>query len=241
MYRENVTNDTSQVLDKIWSDWYNGEGPCANCPGRDESGCYTPYFGAGTLPAEIAFVAETPGDSRSTQTQNPDNPCWDSVSENRAEETHSVDWLFGHPQIPGKFFNQYLGERYGFNDGSRVGIYFTNAKKCANIVGEDEEWKDEKARIDCRSHLRPEIEAVDPTVIVPFGAKATEALYRSFGVDRSLRKMAGEVLNTYQNNSRYIVPSYHWSGLQRNITNLENISNADEYWETLADEITAIV
>jgi len=236
-----MTANAPQVLANIWSDWYNGEGPCANCPGRDGSGCHTPYFGAGTLPAEIAFIAETPGDSRPTQTQSPDDPCWDSISENHTEETHSVDWLFGHPQIPEKFFNRYLGDIYGFSDNSRVGIYFTNAKKCADIGGEDEGWKDEKARVDCRLHLRPEIEAVDPTVIVPFGTKATKALYRGFDVDRSVGKMAGEVLNTYQNNSRYVVPSYHWSGLQRNITNLGSVSDSDEYWEILADEITAVV
>lgn len=236
-----MADDASQVLEKIWADWYNGEGPCGSCPGRDMSGCHTPYFGDGTFPAEIAFVAETPGGSRPTQTESPDDPCWESVPETHAEKNQGVGWLNSGNRIPDKFFSEFLGQEYGFTDKSDIGIYFTNAKKCANIVGEDEGWKDEKARIDCRAHLKPEIEAVDPTVIVPFGAKSTDALYRVFDVDRNVRKMTAEVLNTYQNNSRYIVPSYHWSGLPRNITNLESISDTDEYWAILADKITAVV
>lgn len=220
-------------LNRIWNNWQYGSGPCQDCPNRDNAGCYTPYYGDGVLDAEIAFVAETPGGDRDIQNENQlDWELPESFREERGQDS-KPSWIREGNRVPDDFFDQ-VDAWFEHRNGSDRGIYFTNAKKCQDIDGKDMEWKNIKAKLDCREYLRPEMEAVNPTVIVSFGEKATGTLYELYDVDEYIDAFNDVALTVYREEAPYIIPSYHWSNLYRNIRHLDDIDSRSEYWNQLA-------
>ncbi|AWB28458.1 uracil-DNA glycosylase family protein [Halococcoides cellulosivorans] len=223
-------------LNRIWNNWQFGSGPCQDCPNRDNAGCYTPYYGDGILDAEIAFVAETPGGGRDIQ--NEDQLDWELPGSFSAERggASKPGWITDGNRIPDEFFDSVDAWFEGTGQYDR-GIYFTNAKKCQDIDGKDMEWKNIKAKLHCREYLKPEMNAVDPEVIVVFGEKATDTTFDLYDVDEYIEAFNDVALSVYRDNEPYVIPSYHWSNLFRNLRHIDGIDNHDAYWESLADTI----
>ena len=226
-------------LERVWDNWKFGAGPCEECPNRDHTGCFSPYYGDGILDAEIAFVAETPGDDRDVQTGDQHN--WKlprSFREKRGTNS-TPGWIKKGNRIPEEFFDAINGHFSKSKDGGR-GIYFTNAKKCPDIDGKDMTWKNIKAKLHCREYLKPEMDAVNASVIVSFGEKPTDTLYELYNIEQYIESLSDEVLQAYGNEEPYIIPSYHWSNLNRNLRHLDGIDGRDEYWKSLASAINSV-
>lgn len=230
-------NAVEIYLERIWKNWQFDSGPCKGCPNRDKNGHHKPYYGDGSFDAEVAFVAETPGNSRDSQHSNEIN--WRLERDFIDSRTSGGDpsWIKGGNHLPESFFETIESEFVRATEGRT--IYFTNTKKCPSIEPKTENWKDQKAKSHCKEYLGPEMEAVDPTVIVSFGRSATEVLYDIQGIDRSVGSLKHEVLNVKEEGDRLQIPSYHWSNLGRNHSNVDGVSSSTEYWDRLAEEINS--
>jgi len=84
------------------------------------------------------------------------------------------------------------------------------------------------------------LQAVGPKIIVTFGKKATKSFFDTFESGTSFNKMKDVVLNVYNINSYKVIPSYHWSNLNRNVGSLDDIDDKQEYWTVLAQRINSI-
>ena len=82
--------------------------------------------------------------------------------------------------------------------------------------------------------LGAELASVNPDIIVPMGKKATLAIFQLYKIDKDWNKLYGAALNEYMGSERgpAVVPSYHWSGANRNITN-----NKEKLYENLNEEM----
>ena len=49
-----------KITDRIWNDWKNNTGICAECQNNDTNNYWYPLYGLGTLDAEVCLVADTP-------------------------------------------------------------------------------------------------------------------------------------------------------------------------------------
>ena len=223
-------------LENIWKNWRHGNGPCDGCPMRDSNHNWNPYFADGITDADIAIIAETPGQgSKTRHTQNATNPDLSSAetlakkrsrrNNGDADEkdvvgTISFD-LVGNRRIPRQFFETINGTfRKDRSDMNQ--IYYTNSKKCKDIMSDDEDWKNDKGYIHCRSYIAPELELVDPDIVLPLGDHATDLTFHELNAEWA-GKLKSEIpldfengLNPLPNQIRqvrgyYLIPSYHWS------------------------------
>ena len=125
-------------------------------------------FGEGGIRATVMFVGEQPGDAEDIQ---------------------------GRPFVgpAGKLLDKVL-EELGIN---RQDVYITNAVKHFNWVREGKRRIHKKPRLSdvaaCRPWLEAEIAAVQPKVIVCFGATAAQAL---LGKDFRVTQRRGELIES---------------------------------------------
>ena len=114
--------------------------------------------------------------------------------------------------------------------------------------------------------LGAELAGVEPNVIVPMGEKATLAIFQLYGIDKDWNKLYEAALDEYRDSGTgpAVIPSYHWSGANRNISNneenlYENLDagmqdrndespestdekvTKDTYWRLLANQIARCI
>ena len=89
--------------------------------------------------------------------------------------------------------------------------------------------------------LGAELASVEPNVIVPMGKKATLAIFKLYGIDINWDTLYEVALDEYRGSERgpAVVPSYHWSGANRNISNNEEnlYENLDAGMQDRNDEL----
>lgn len=160
--------------------------------------------------ADVAFVALEPssGGNRTTKdhgTTDHDKPIPASYSE---AEYWSDEYLEAKSDEP---FLKFLRSVAGHAGLSLDEIYFTNTKKCHNIEGDSDEVEEANdiAWSKCQAYLQPELDYVDPDVIVPIGGKAVKAVRKSLGV--YVTSKLKESALTVTDSTPKLIPSYHWS------------------------------
>lgn len=223
-----------QQLQAIWNAWWEPKGPCANCPSRDRNAQKQPYYGLGDLNAEIVFVAKEP-DSR--ESQHGDVSKWDDLPSSFAKRHASLDSFEENFLVTSRIPREFIESLDVVNlQGDATGIYYTNATKCGSVKGND----NETARRKCRTHLATEMQAINPTVIVPFGNGAKKSVFELYdipGADRGITKLA---LDIHGDGKPHIAPSIHWSYLSSNLKHMKEVDSEQEYWDQLAAIINSV-
>lgn len=216
----------------VWSNWKNGEGPCEGCPNRDADGQYTPKnidpgSTSGVADPVIVYVADCPGDGNNRSEKNSENtePVSSTLHEEIEKHWYPVMKMLEDERIPGWFFEEvgYIPEKEGE-------AYYTNAKKCADIEGDDE--KNKNSRENCEIYLEKQLQLLDPDVIVGFGNKALDSLESIYGFNRE-DSITGEALSIVYQQEPIIIPSLHWGRIWLNLRHLSDEPDEDEYWRRL--------
>ena len=142
------------------------EAGCARCPELVE-GRERISWGNGALDAEVMVVGEAPG------TGTPDADRW------RGGNWTGLAYTAQHSgRIVRSMFEE-LG--YGADD-----LYVTNAVKCLPSDGSGGNREPTSAELDtCFTHLRAELEQVEPTALVTTGKHATQIVLEQEGLELS--------------------------------------------------------
>lgn len=222
-----ASDAVAQFKQHVYEHWLRGEGPCHGCPNRtDRRGC-KPAIGMGNATSDLMLVGHVPGPgNRDLETENRGR----KIDPEKLEELPEFD---GHPLFA--FYGNHVEEIGNWNGistmrkrflehdqglGMELGdIYFTNAKKCPDILGKDSRG----ALSRCGSYLSKQIELVDPDVIVTWGREAAIGTARCLDYDtdnlpgRTMALMEGDVNPTssfigYRETDPYLVTMPHWVG-----------------------------
>lgn len=179
----------SQYNQHLFENWKRNEGPCAGCPNYALKKKCFPSFGKGSGEAEIMIIGNSPG------------PRSRSLEINNKGRKIDPDKLDSYPEFDGyplaSFYNYGIEDINNWSgistlrkrliehsngldtDLSSNEIYFTNAKKCTNIMG-----RDNKAAVsNCNPFLEKEIEILDPSVIISWGLQAATGAAKAVGYD----------------------------------------------------------
>lgn len=182
----------SQFKQYIFENWKRGEGPCDGCPNHALKKKCFPSLGSGFAEAEIMIVGNSPGPRDRTE-----------LEINNKTRMIDPDELTNHPDFNGyplsSFYDYTIEDIKSWTgigtlrkrlieDNRGLGteidsgkIYFTNAKKCSNIKGRD----NDEAVSNCSSFLEKEIEIVDPSILVTWGLQAATGTAKAVGYDVS--------------------------------------------------------
>ena len=146
---------------------------CQRCPALVESRTRISW-GVGSLDASLVVVGEAPGAG------TPEADRW------RGGNHTGMAYTARHS---GRRIRR-LFESLGYDSDT---LYFTNAVKCfpSDGAGSNREPTAEE-RANCRPYLLAEIDAIEPSCVVPTGRHATESLLAA--VDRSLDGFLDAVL-----------------------------------------------
>ncbi|MFP8951346.1 uracil-DNA glycosylase family protein [Natrialbaceae archaeon A-arb3/5] len=172
------------------------ESDCTRCPAlADDRECIS--WGTGDLDASVVVVGEAPGPG------NPDADRWQGGNWTGKAYTsrHS-----------GRRIRRMV-ERIGYGDDA----YYTNAVKCFPASEEPADTDEpasnreptDEERTNCRTHLRTELDAVEPDAILATGKHATKTVLDAEGrmlegfIDTVLEPIHCERLGTY------LVPVVH--------------------------------
>jgi uracil-DNA glycosylase len=176
-------NKVPNILTNIWNNWKapDGKGPCGECPAHwsrredlnDESKQtkhsygMDPWYGDGSVDADIAIVGREPGP------KNPDE------SDNRIELDFDRSPDITEVAKDSASIEELAPLFEAFSE-SGLELYWTEMKKCNKING-DGSGNADAEDICCglgegRSYLAEELSAIDPDYVVPLGKPATEKI-----------------------------------------------------------------
>ncbi|QCC46503.1 uracil-DNA glycosylase [Halobellus limi] len=190
------------------------EADCARCPALVE--CRERIsWGTGDLDADVMVVGEAPGAG------NPDAERW------RGGNWTGKAYTARHS---GRRVRRLLAEI------GRPTAYVTNAVKCFPCDGEGSNREPtETERANCRTHLREEIETVDPTVIVATGKHATTT---TLALDnRTIDGFVDRILEPIELPFSTLLPVLHPS--YQDIWRARLGYSAEEYREAVHDALRA--
>ena len=182
----------SQFHQHLYEQWKRGEGPCRDCSNYEKKKKCYPSFGKGAAEAEIMIVGNSPGPrDRSLEIDNKGR----KIGQEKLDRQPEFD---GHPLE--SFYNygidnintwrgistlrkRFIEGANGLNTDLTSGrFYFTNAKKCTNIEGRD----NDEAVARCSQYLDKEIEIVSPSVVITWGMQAADGTARALGYETSM-------------------------------------------------------
>lgn len=247
-----MTNGLDEYLDQIKENWYEAEGPCEQCPARDQDGQWSPVFGRGDKNADVVCIGIDPGGNAKPKRDRRDYGETKWATKNQSHSRNSA-----LPPVNEKrdaFFNQL--DCYSEGEPSECGVYFTNLKKCNEV--HDSKWQKsyrKAAKYCCTSYTVGELNRLSPKVVVSFKAPVLEWLldhYYAVDYSENIHTTADIVLeSTWEADGVTIVPSYHFSGAPRGtalnaLTSRGKISQKtthpqNEYWSKLAKQINSIL
>lgn len=242
-----------QLKQSIHTAWALGSGPCDGCPNRLMKKTCQPQFGAGSPTADLMFVAHTPGanDQYSNGPNRKVNP--EKIEGAPDVEIHPLQAGYGY-SVKGElsnwtnafsvFRNRFFDDNRGLaalTEGRIRGFedtYFTNAKKCSDIAGQNEN-QTERARNQCKTYLELEMEYVSPDIVVTWGKNSARSVAEILNYDveeiertQSMSLLTGDsgttedLLIGYRDTSPRMITMPHYSGLRGN--NLNSIPGIDE-------------
>lgn len=165
----------------IYQNWYDGTGPCKECPKRDSDHVTSPYFGFSNHPssADVVILGESPGGKGS------DAPAADNgkrVWKNYTDVADEVPEEFENSRSDfsvGRFdhdscenyddwdiFHETLDNAWKEVAGRDrdIRLYYTNHTKCSDIHINGYEHD----QTDCPQYLIPELRVWDPDGIIAF-------------------------------------------------------------------------
>ncbi|WP_175501490.1 uracil-DNA glycosylase family protein [Halogeometricum limi] len=227
-----------ETLENIWSNWREEEGRCSHCPARNTQ--HPPYYGDGVGTADIAFVAEKPGGTQSGRVDGPPPAHVEETHRERNDNRNGMDWIKDGNRLR-RFFDS-LSSDLWFTKDSEYPAYFTNARKCRKITGENK-WGNNHADYWCRQYLEEELTALDPEIVLVFGKPAAESVFAHYEVKDWPSKMSNRVLVEYQSETddTQIILSYHWSGIGRNVRHVDGVEGTNEYQDKLAKVVDQVL
>ncbi|WP_224268532.1 uracil-DNA glycosylase family protein [Haloprofundus salinisoli] len=233
------------VVEHIWSNYLEGTGPCEECPNRDQNHRWRPFYGGGSKDADLAFIAITPGGNRKVQSVEPD------AAKNRPERHIDLDnWNVDRSR---KMFSRFLipvlesVPQYNSNVKQALNeeIYYTNGKKCADIKAPADDdtfgskgklaaYNNAQAYNTCHQYLKPELEFVNPKVIVTAGKRPWKALCNVFSESSSGNFGKEFALKPRKIGEYTVIPSYHWNRLGSNYKHVDmELQGENHYIEEL--------
>lgn len=240
------SNAIANLNQQIFEHWLRQEGPCDGCSNYYRKERCHPRDGRGNADANLMFVGRVPGSPSEIEKPN----------SNRKADREKIQ---KQPEFQGKplaaFYNRNIEKMYGWNGistlrkqlfeddfGVQYGledIYFTNVKKCHDVVGDS----NSTARDRCVSYLANEIRLIEPEVIVTWGPDAAKGTSDVLQYDRD--QLPNEVMKLPPGDTRptsefigyrmadpYLITMPHWSGIRAG--NYENIPGY--YPEESSDE-----
>lgn len=235
-----MSREVNSEVERIWGNWQKGTGPCHRCPNRDENKRWQPAMSGGGPQADVAFVALEPASGgKRKQKNHPSKNHHKPVPRVYSKADYwSEEYLERKSE---EAFIKFLGDVANHAGFDLAEIYFTNVKKRHNIENGgcselDPDTANREAREKCKAYLKPELDSVEPSVIVPVGVEAVKAVRRYVGsyIPSTLKKSA----LTVTGNSPSIIPSYHWSMNARR-TALSNLPQ--ENWAMYKEELGAMI
>lgn len=196
----------------------------------------------GNPSSDLAFVALEPSSGRDRTSKNyPDSEHSKSIPTSYSDAEYWSDaYLEAKSAEP---FLQFLESVMNFVGGASNDYYYTNSKKCHNIEANNKEATEanETARTNCSTYLEPELESVNPSVIVAIGGRSVQAVRSCFEVD--LTSKLKESALTVTNTEPAIIPSYHWAARLTDVRNCESFHGDSwpDYYQVLGDQIAGAV
>lgn len=238
----------------IWTNWWNGCGPCNECPNRDSNGYFNPkYFDSGLISGdpdpEVVLIGNTPVDKHPNGGKREildfEEPYWDERESSLEWEIQSqknvLSWLSEEYQGFPKFFAQL--EKWPVWGG---GVYYTNAKKCSDITLDDS--KNKQAYGKCNIYLEKQLELLDPQVIVTFGKNAfgyTMEVFDREPPEGPLRDAInakddeGRIFASYGEQPA-VIPAYHYSR-PHNYSKVAGVEGVEDNFLELAKAIKRFI
>jgi uracil-DNA glycosylase len=255
------------VWREIWENYQENNGPCSGCPNRDCSGYFIPHFvtengNIGSTDPDIVFVGDAPRDTHpgSEDDKNRQVKNANDKAECRAQRQYDekepmlIDNIIG--AFPDEFFKEYIDSpvkenNNGFTTDGR--IRFTNAKKCGDIYPKDAHGvKNHTARYNCRNYLEKELEYLDPQIVVAMGGNALREVVAVLDLDIDLvlgsmkDTISGADRFTHYGENPHVVPTYHFSAIDRNYYHLYPDKDNDDvdkedFWKEFGEKITTLL
>ena len=273
--REGVS-ELKIFLQQLWLDWQRQDlrnDEHGSWEYTDEY--FYPLYGIGSLEADVMAVGRAPGYNvgdnnfgprREVEGPPSGDPTWEpnvkKVAFSDQAERFKIDRLADQDGEGNKLVQGFLQlvaatealsieeTKEKLADNPFQSIYFTNYRK-------DGEFADSKGGLDetfdfWEPALAHEIELLDPDVIIAFTEAVTHRVTRildSVDVpDRSLGP-TDTCLEMWGDEPHYVIPSIHWSGINRNLGNvnpsripdhltmLNQQFNRDGYFDALGTQI----
>lgn len=260
---ENSEYRISELSD-IHELWYDGKGACEGCPRRDCDHLTAPVYGYGDNPADVAIVAQAPGgdDVKDTTGSRIGNGrrTWQNYSDTGDSsatptprdgfQESNLDTIGNYEDDIAPIINAFEEAYQNLLDRS-CRLYYTQHTKCNDI--NDVDWfdpKNDEGQDRCVSYLIPELEVVQPDIVLVMGGKPNNHLQRAMrdvGVETELPSSVtdtvfadgkkGTKVRTYESSSldAEILPSFHYGF--RGMGSMKRFTEVDgdkEYWKTLA-------
>jgi len=241
----------SDHLQEIWSNWRERDGPCKGCPHWGNGGGKAPFYGIGEITngdPVVAFVGHEGGTGGGTEladivSRDVPNLSEDQIDRIRKFIQESYPLQFGDYRArdlmesgicngdltdDGNPNSPHMRTCYDTfrQSGSRsYNLFFTNIKKCGESYGFDEEESGSReATSRCLQYLSPELEFLDPDIVIPFGNRAAGAVFSNYEFEQNYPSsfdkkhpydaggIRSESLKLYETGDGVgIIPSLHFS------------------------------
>lgn len=201
-------------METVWQNRRSQSGHCDGCPGCDAP---YPLTGVGNRYATVMLVGQEPAYNVDDDRIDMDMSWYDAADQVIKDRKESMNPLWKH------MMNVAVAA-----DCAPEDLYFTNLAKCDDG---DSDWHE---RFDhCHTYFAREIALVDPSVLLLYGTKVSQAVFEMFGLD--LPDALGDAQgNVYETSSLNLVPLYHWGYAYRR-------GNVDEYNDTVREIVQEVL
>lgn len=275
-----------EAVKHIYKTWLDEDSPCSECPIYDKRGCRMPFYGHGTFnevgEVDVMVIGEAPGPASQKDTPS-DGGQQRPINEFTREKIKSQIYEAFNGNSPNfKYFADALQRDFD-------SVYFTNLLKCNNLEEQDGNefgsWVDvdrlgnshnyeydtdqglqsegnlnEEAKKRCSEHLKFEISALNPSVVVCLGKSHIKRVYEIFNMDvpdvptylEDRRDHEIKLNSEYAENkiSTTVIPSYHFARprFESNINQCGFVDeNADPstrrktYWDKVIETVNSAI
>lgn len=251
-------------LSDIHKNWFDGLEACSGCPRRDCDGVTTPLYAYGDVPADVAIVAQAPGGEsikdvtgskigdgkRNWKNYSDSNHGGATASSREGFKKGDLDTVGNYTKDIAPIVDAF-NQTYQNQFGRICRAYYTQHTKCNDIHADGVDPKNDNGQDNCASYLIPELNLVNPDIILIMGGKPSGHLQRALndiGVQADLPSKVTDTVfadgkeatkvrtyNSYFLNG-IILPSFHYGfkgmGAMKQYT---SIDSDQKYWKSLAE------